>query len=233
MRKSQVAAGDRPYSSWREDDHPAVRSPLAGFNGKAPPSPAWFKQALQVKPVEFQIVVDDVEIEVLEWGRSSMLSPVVLLHGSGASADWWRFIAPFIAGDRRVIALSWSGMGKSGWRDTYSFEAYADEALAISKATELSSAGQAPILVGHSMGGMVGTLCCIMSHTPFQSLVVIDGNILDYGPPADWRELLNEKRIASDDWPSYNVYPTLAAALSLSAAPSLGQQLYHGLHRSR
>ena len=38
-------------------------------------------------------------------------APLLFLHGNGAHADWWSFIAPFFAAEYRVAALSWSGMG--------------------------------------------------------------------------------------------------------------------------
>ncbi|MBX9459709.1 MAG: alpha/beta hydrolase [Rhizobium sp.] len=192
---------------------PEVRSPLAQFNGERPPAPEWFENALRDLPLERRVKVDGVEIEVLEWGVESALPSLFLLHGTGASADWWRFIAPFLAQERRVVAMSWSGMGGSGWRKSYSFESYASEAEAIARAIGLFSADEAPILIGHSMGGMVGTLCCSRPDNSFRAIVAIDSGILDYRPPADWRELENHARIAAEDWPSYNLYPTLPAAL--------------------
>ncbi|MGV3549217.1 alpha/beta fold hydrolase [Rhizobium sp.] len=200
---------------WRSqtDLPPEVRSPLAAFDGEKPPAPAWFERALGDLPSEQRIDVDGADIEVLEWGRHSDLPSLFLLHGTGASADWWRFIAPYLAHDRRVVAMTWSGMGRSGWRRTYSFERYADEAEAVARATGLFNAAEAPILIGHSMGGMVGTLCCARPDNGFRALVAIDSGILDYRPPADWRELENETRIAADDWPRYTLYPSLQAAL--------------------
>ena len=192
---------------------PEVRSPLAAFDGEEPPAPAWFAQALADAPVEKRIDVGGADIEVLEWGAESRLPALFLLHGTGASADWWRFIAPYLAHDRRVVAMTWSGMGKSGWRKTYSFEAYADEAEAVASATGLFDADEAPILVGHSMGGMVGTLCCSRPGNRFRVMMAIDSGILDYRPPAEWRELENQARVAANDWPSYNLYPSLKAAL--------------------
>ncbi len=192
---------------------PDVKSPLAQFKGEHPPAPAWFKDALSQAPVERRIAVAGTDIEVLEWGAKSTLPSLFLLHGTGASADWWRFIAPMLAHDRQVVAMSWSGMGRSGWRKTYSFENYANEANAVAEAVGLFNAGEAPILVGHSMGGMVGTLCCSRPDNRFRSIIAIDSGILDYQPPPDWRELEDDARVASADWPSYNIYPTLPAAL--------------------
>ena len=210
---TETAKAGRYWQS-QQDLAPEVRSPLARFKGDKPPSPDWFERALRDAPTEHRVIVDGADIEVLEWGVESVLPSLFLLHGVGASVDWWRFIAPFLAHGRRVVAMNWSGMGRSGWRKTYSFERYADEAAAVARATGLFDAVEAPILVGHSMGGMVGTLCCARPDNRFRAIVTIDSGILDYRPPADWRELEDEARVAAGDWPAYNLYPSLAAALS-------------------
>jgi pimeloyl-ACP methyl ester carboxylesterase len=44
----------------------------------------------------------------------------MLLHGNAAHLGWWSFLAPLLAGQYRVVALSFSGMGASSWRDAYS-----------------------------------------------------------------------------------------------------------------
>ena len=47
------------------------------------------------------------------WGREGAPG-LLLLHGNGAHADWWSFIAPYLANDFRVAAMSWSGYGRLG-----------------------------------------------------------------------------------------------------------------------
>ncbi|GIT39274.1 MAG: hypothetical protein Ct9H300mP8_04700 [Gammaproteobacteria bacterium] len=37
----------------------------------------------------------------------------VLIHGSNAHLEWWRFVAPFLADQFRVVALDLSGNGDS------------------------------------------------------------------------------------------------------------------------
>src|SRR3546814_1904126 len=62
--------------------------------------------------------VSGTAIETLAWGERGKPG-LLFLHGNGGHADWWRFIAPFFASDWRVGAISWSGMGRSGWRKSY------------------------------------------------------------------------------------------------------------------
>ena len=91
-------------------------------------------------------------IELLTWGTRGRPG-ILFLHGNGAHADWWRFIAPFFADDYRCAAISWSGMGGSDWRADYSIERYAGELIAAIDAGGLAEAGP-PLAVGHSFGGV-------------------------------------------------------------------------------
>jgi pimeloyl-ACP methyl ester carboxylesterase len=80
---------------------------------------------------------------------------LLLLHGNSAHADWYSFIGPLLQAGRRVAALSFSGMGGSGWRTQYSVAQWADEALAVAEATGLFDAPVAPVVAAHSFGGFV------------------------------------------------------------------------------
>ena len=99
---------------------------MADAGGLPSGAPAWFRQALADEPERTFVEVDGCVIETLAWGPRGAPG-VLLLHGFTAHADWWSFVAPWLAGQRRVIALSLSGMGRSGWRDSYSLEQYARE----------------------------------------------------------------------------------------------------------
>ena len=131
---------------------PHFAPPLAGFDGQPPPAPGWFTQALADAPERFDIKVQGTPIEALAWGRVGDPG-LLLLHGNGAHADWYSFIAPMLQAGRRVVAFSFSGMGGSGWRTQYSVAQWADEALAVAEATGLFAAAVAPVVAGHSFGG--------------------------------------------------------------------------------
>ena len=133
--------------------HPAhFPPPLAPFDGQAPPAPDWFTQALADVPERLAVKVQGTPIEALAWGRVGDPG-LLLLHGNSAHADWYSFIAPLLKAGRRVVALSFSGMGGSGWRTQYSVAQWADEALAVAEATGLFSAAVPPVVAGHSFGG--------------------------------------------------------------------------------
>src|SRR6516164_9545777 len=97
---------------------PEITSPLAPFKGEKPPAPAWFEKALADAPERSLVRVEGANIELLTWGEVGKPG-LIFVHGNSAHADWWSFIAPFLAGDYRVAAISFSGMGDSDWRETY------------------------------------------------------------------------------------------------------------------
>src|SRR5438046_9757365 len=116
---------------------------LVGFRGHKPPAPAWFEAASDNAPERSFIEVRGAAIETLSWGRRGKPG-ILFLHGNGANADWWSFIAPFFADDHRVAALSFSGMGGSGWRDRYSYDGYVTEALEVADAAGLFDGATGP-----------------------------------------------------------------------------------------
>jgi pimeloyl-ACP methyl ester carboxylesterase len=131
---------------------PEIASPLAQFAGAKPPAPAWFEAAIAKAPERRLIPVEGADIELLTWGEVGKPG-LIFVHGNSAHADWWSFIAPFLADDYRVAALSLSGMGGSDWRATYTFEIFAAEIHECAKAAGLYEAPVKPIYIGHSFGG--------------------------------------------------------------------------------
>lgn len=136
------------------NSHSRVRvpGPLARFSGQRPPAPPWFDNALAHRPTRSIVAVQGAGIETLVWGPENAPG-VLLLHGNGAHADWWSFIAPFLAREFRVAAISWSGMGGSEWRTRYSCDQYVDEAFGCARASGLFDGPHKPVFVGHSFGG--------------------------------------------------------------------------------
>src|SRR5580658_2993680 len=131
---------------------PEIASPLAPFAGAKPPAPAWFNDVIAKEPERSFVTVEGAKIELLTWGEVAKPG-LILVHGNSAHADWWSFIAPFLADEYRVAALSLSGMGGSDWRETYSFETYASEIHACAQAAGLYESEVKPVYIGHSFGG--------------------------------------------------------------------------------
>ena len=115
------------------------------------PVPDWFYRAMATPYDETVIDVDGVPIHYLEWGDRAQPG-LVLVHGGAAHAHWWTFLAPMFAENWHVVALDLSGHGDSGRRAEYSHQAWACEVMAV--ADHAGFPGP-PVLVGHSLGGMV------------------------------------------------------------------------------
>ena len=132
---------------------PQHMAPLAAFHGQKPPAPAWFGQAVAHEPERTFVEIEGAKVECLAWGERGKPG-LMFLHGGAAHADWWSFIAPFFARDYRVVASTFTGMGRSDWREHYLFEQFVREAREAGRAGGAFDAGK-PIVVGHSFGGRV------------------------------------------------------------------------------
>jgi pimeloyl-ACP methyl ester carboxylesterase len=117
------------------------------------PAPEWFARALSHPMHSHFVDVEGCPIHYLRWQRTASDAPkrgVLLVHGGGAHANWWRFIAPLLTRDYEVAAIDLSGMGDSGHRDEYSAALRAAEIRTVLADAEL---GAQPFVVGHSFGG--------------------------------------------------------------------------------
>jgi pimeloyl-ACP methyl ester carboxylesterase len=162
---------------------PEVPAPLIPFHGEKPPAPAWFEAAIAEAPERRFIEVLGARIELLTWGKVGKPG-VLLLHGNGAHADWWSFIAPLLAVDYRVAAISWSGMGNSDWRATYDVETFGAEILTAIEAGELEASGEKAVVVGHSFGGFPTLHCAVHHPERMKGVVMLDSSI--HPPERQW-----------------------------------------------
>jgi len=112
-------------------------------------NPFWFDRALATPSETGNVEVAGTSIHFEAWGKIGDPG-IAFVHGSNAHLEWFRFVAPFLADQFRVVALDSSGNGDSGWRERYTGELLAAEVLAVCEAAEL---GNRPVIVGHSFGG--------------------------------------------------------------------------------
>jgi pimeloyl-ACP methyl ester carboxylesterase len=210
---------DRPvHTRWGEVP-PEVQAPLAKFDGEVPPAPAWFDTAVAKEPERTFVKSQGTDIELLTWGEVGKPG-LLLVHGNSAHADWWSFIAPLLAEDYRVAAMSLAGMGASGWRDVYSFEGFAEDAEACARAAGLYEGPHKPIYIGHSFGGSQVYYAAVTFPERMHAAILVDVGF--GGPPT--KEQLAEmmkaqgkngapiRAIPTTDRPK-RVYPTMAKAL--------------------
>ena len=92
-------------------------------------------------------------LHYLEWNPDAART-VVLLHGNSANAWWWDPVARATAPEYRLLALDQRGHGDSEWTRPPAYSP-ADYAADLARFVEHASAGrEAPVVVGHSMGGL-------------------------------------------------------------------------------
>jgi pimeloyl-ACP methyl ester carboxylesterase len=185
------------------------RTPLAALRGERPVAPAWFEAALRKVPERGFVPVAGAQIETLTWGETGKPG-LLLLHGSGAHADWWSFIAPFFADDYRVVAMSWSGMGRSDWRNSYTFDLHVEELIGVAQATGLFDAAVKPIVVGHSFGGFPTAAAAARHGEKLGGVVLLDSPIMSPEKRAARRAKMGPSREPH----ATAVYPNVEAALA-------------------
>jgi pimeloyl-ACP methyl ester carboxylesterase len=97
--------------------------------------------------------------------------PLVLVHGGGAHAGWWEPVLSALLARQRVVALDLSGHGDSGRRlHGYSTATWADEVAAVLREV----AGGPAAVIGHSLGGRVGTMTAGRYPESVSALVTLD-----------------------------------------------------------
>ncbi|MGY1652379.1 alpha/beta fold hydrolase [Geodermatophilus sp. SYSU D01119] len=94
----------------------------------------------------------------------------MLVHGTSAHTGWWHGIVPALAGRHDVVALDLSGHGDSGRRARYSMAGWSAEVLAVVAALRLDR----PVLVGHSVGGLVAAGAAARAPEAVSGLVLLD-----------------------------------------------------------
>ncbi len=195
------------------DTKPDIRAPLADFGGQVPPAPAWFETTVAELPEMARVVVEGAGIETLTWGQRGRPG-LLFLHGNGAHAGWWRFIAPFFAAEYRVTALSWSGMGSSDHREKYDVRSFVAEMFAVGEATGLFDAGP-PLVVAHSFGGFPMMAAASHYGERLRGAVIVDTPFRGVGEEGG--------RPPNATMRPHRIYPTLTEALArFRFAPAQG-----------
>jgi pimeloyl-ACP methyl ester carboxylesterase len=145
--------------------------------------PAWFREAISAPRESRRLTVDGASIHYLRWGNDDPGRPGILfVHGNGAHAYWFAFIAPLLAHRYNVAAMDLGGMGDSDWREHYSRESFAREIGEVALAAGL---GPKPVVVGHSFGGFVTLIAGKHYGDRLGGLILCDFSVR---PPEDAHE---------------------------------------------
>ena len=139
-------------------------------------TPGWFSRALESPYANRTVEVGGVPIHYLYWaGDNGDRKPgLIFVHGNGAHAHWWTFLAPFFLTDYRVAAIDLSGAGDSGYRAHYTPEQFAEEVISVAADAEF---GNDTIVVGHSFGGFITLWTGLRYRERLEGIVLVDSAV--------------------------------------------------------
>ena len=97
-----------------------------------------------------------------------------LLHGIGASLDFWVAIVPLLAASGRTIAVDIPGFGRSSSpKEGFTVDTAAAQILTAAKALDVQNG----VLVGHSLGAFIALRVAALEPTRFQRVVLVSGTL--------------------------------------------------------
>ena len=139
------------------------------------PIPVWFTDAVNTAYEDRWINVAGCTIHYQLWSDGNQSKPgILLVHGHGANAHWWDFIAPLLIDEYRVAALDVSGAGDSDHREVYSSDLFIAELLAVFQDAGFSNKD---FMVGHSFGGRMTRLAGSKYPDSVGGLILVDSAI--------------------------------------------------------
>ena len=165
-----------PLSDNPPDAGSSDGGPLVDYGGEIPPAPDWFQAAVAAPYETCHVEVAGAKIHYQRWGKRGAPG-LLLVHGNGAHAHWWDFIAPYLSETYNIAAITLSGMGDSDWRDAYSLETFASEQVAVSEHAGLFDGPCKPMIVAHSFGGFVALVTATDHGDRFKGAVIVDSPV--------------------------------------------------------
>lgn len=161
------------------------------------------------------IAPDDLEVLVRQPSRRTGKAPVVFVHGAYVGAWCWDelFLPYFARNGHRAVAVSLRGHGRSPCPGPFSMAGIDDYVSDLE--TVVASLGEEPVLVGHSMGGLVvaryvakhpvrsavllapvpsdGLSPCVVHLAFHDPLLLSELNLVQFGSPV-WSKLQRVRR---------------------------------------
>lgn len=130
---------------------------------------------LQVRwapPPSTFVDVAGLRVHVRDEGPRDDPSPIVLLHGTGASLHTWDGWVQALSHDRRVVRLDLPGFGLTGpTRDgVYTIERYTETVVGVADALGLDQF----VLAGNSLGGYAAWATAVLHPRRVTALVLVD-----------------------------------------------------------
>lgn len=146
--------------------------------------------------------------------RGTGVTALVFVHGWGGHADHWAAQVP-LAAARRAIFVDLPGHGRSdALSERHTIAAMADALVATVKSAGITRA----VVVGHSLGALVGWHAALRSPDHIEALVSVDGTLLPFLPDAEAADRFTAPIAPTDMRPFIEV---MAPGLFTDATPAL------------
>lgn len=143
--------------------------------------PEWFHRALQAERTEGSVQVNGCPVHYLEWGDRSKPS-LLMVHGNGAHAWWFLSTGVLLSEHFHCVAMTFTGMGDSGWRERYDLQSMVDDIVGVVEGLQLHK----PVLVAHSFGGMVSVPTAVALGDRLGALVIVDFVVRPASKVREW-----------------------------------------------
>jgi pimeloyl-ACP methyl ester carboxylesterase len=133
---------------------------------------------MPISPVRDEfIVAGDLTFHYIQWGEQG--PPIIFVHGLTANAFCFQAFADDLARDHRVFAYDLRGRGDSDKPESgYSVPIHAADLAELIDELNLDR----PVVVGHSLGALIGLYLATRYPEKLNKLVLIDA-----GAPLPWK----------------------------------------------
>lgn len=143
--------------------------------------------------------VGGAELAMSVWEREHPdpgVPDLLLVHGGAAQRQWWDHIVPLLRGVGTVVAVDLSGHGESSHRSGYTVDQWSEEVDAVNR----YMFPVPPVIVGHSLGGLVALNCAQKAPERYRGALIMDTPVWGASDNAHHQR---RARIASRPAPTY------------------------------
>ena len=119
----------------------------------------------------------------LQWGDPGA-QDLLLVHGNGAHAHWFLPTGALLSDRFHCTAMTFSGMGNSGWRDYYDRDTMVGDIVGVTEQLGL----QNPVLAAHSFGGMIALPAAATLGDKLGALIILDFVVQPEDRVQEWFE---------------------------------------------
>ena len=129
------------------------------------------------EPSQFHDIAG-MQIHVRDEGPKNSLTPILLVHGTGASLHTWNGWVEELKTQRRVIRFDLPAFGLTGPEpsNNYKIERYAEIVIAVLDKLNLPKA----VIAGNSLGGHISWATTVLHPTRVEKLILVDAGGYPY-----------------------------------------------------